>query len=114
MCGGGLNPRVACWWLHLQAAHPCCTNTQHAQRLLACCGGQHCTDTGGPKQASLHALPAPSDRAALPTLDINEGALNNIMAIYKRLLPGMGGWVGAGGPATQATTTGVVWCGAHV
>jgi len=30
---------------------------------------------------------------ALPTLDINEGALNNIMAIYKELLPTMGGYI---------------------
>ena len=35
--------------------------------------------------------------AALPTLDINEGALNNIMAIYKELLPKMGGYIAYAG-----------------
>lgn len=31
--------------------------------------------------------------AALPTLDINEGALDKIFAIYKQLLPVMGGYL---------------------
>lgn len=31
--------------------------------------------------------------AALPTLDINEGALNSIFSIYKELLPAMGGYI---------------------
>jgi 5'-3' exonuclease len=31
--------------------------------------------------------------AALPTLDVNEGALDKIFAIYKELLPVMGGYL---------------------
>lgn len=31
--------------------------------------------------------------AALPTLDVNEGALDQILANYKRLLPEMGGYL---------------------
>lgn len=31
--------------------------------------------------------------AALPTLDIAEGALDKLFAIYKQLLPGMGGYL---------------------
>lgn len=31
--------------------------------------------------------------AALPTLDINEGALDKVFAIYKQLLPVMGGYL---------------------
>lgn len=31
--------------------------------------------------------------AALPTLDINEGALDKILALYKQLLPAMGGYL---------------------
>lgn len=31
--------------------------------------------------------------AALPTLDIAEGALDKIFAIYKELLPGLGGYL---------------------
>jgi len=30
---------------------------------------------------------------ALPTLDVNEGALDTIFSIYKQLLPGMGGYL---------------------
>ena len=32
-------------------------------------------------------------RAALPTLDIAEGALDKIFALYKELLPGLGGYL---------------------
>ena len=31
--------------------------------------------------------------AALPTFDINEGALDKLLAIYKTLLPSMGGYL---------------------
>ncbi len=31
--------------------------------------------------------------AALPTLDVNEGALDKVFAIYKQLLPVMGGYL---------------------
>lgn len=31
--------------------------------------------------------------AALPTLDVNEGALDTIFSIYKQLLPEMGGYL---------------------
>lgn len=31
--------------------------------------------------------------AALPTLDVNEGALDSIFGIYKRLLPRAGGYL---------------------
>ena len=34
-----------------------------------------------------------SAAAALPTLDIAEGALDKIFAIYKELLPAMGGYL---------------------
>ena len=36
-----------------------------------------------------NAVPA----AALPTLDIGEGALDKLFSIYKALLPGMGGYL---------------------
>jgi 5'-3' exonuclease len=35
--------------------------------------------------------------AALPTLDVNEGALDKIFAIYKKVLPGLGGYLTDGG-----------------
>lgn len=31
--------------------------------------------------------------AALPTLDVNEGALDTIFSLYKRMLPQMGGYL---------------------
>jgi hypothetical protein len=36
-------------------------------------------------------------RAALPTLDIAEGALDKIFALYKELVPGLGGYLTAAG-----------------
>jgi 5'-3' exonuclease len=40
--------------------------------------------------------------AALPTLDIAEGALNNLIDIYKRLLPRLGGYLTYAGQLNHA------------
>jgi hypothetical protein len=40
-------------------------------------------------------------RAALPTLDIAEGALDRVFEIYKRLLPGLGGYLTHAGELDQ-------------
>ena len=41
--------------------------------------------------------PTLSAPAALPTLDIAEGALDRIFALYKELLPGLGGYLTSAG-----------------
>ncbi len=41
----------------------------------------------------MRGLSTAESAAALPTLDVNEGALDTIFAIYKQLLPEMGGYL---------------------
>jgi len=56
-----------------------------------------------PECARARPVPiARARRAALPTLDIAEGALDRVFEIYKRLLPGLGGYLTHAGELDQA------------
>ncbi len=71
--------------------------------------GARAAPPAGPRSgaAPAHGAPARPDPvararcAALPTLDIAEGALDRVFEIYKRLLPGLGGYLTHAGELDQ-------------
>lgn len=51
-----------------------------------------------------------SSCAALPTLDIAEGALNKLIDTYKQLLPQLGGYLTHAGAHGGSWHSGPAWC----